>query len=47
MIKAKPVVRVESKTATKSKRELGPRKAAAPKERVERVRTRTKKFKES
>jgi superfamily II DNA/RNA helicase len=47
MIKAKPVVRVESKTNAAPRREPGPRKAATPKEKVERVRTRTKKFKEN
>ena len=41
MIKAKPVVRVASKSAP------APRKAAPPKEKTERTRTRTKKFKES
>jgi len=47
MIKAKPVVRVESKTETTPRRKSGPGKVAAPKEKVERTRTRTKKFKES
>lgn len=47
MIKAKPVVRVQSKTNATPRREPGPRKAATPKEKVERVRTRTKKFKEN
>ena len=45
MVKAKPVVRVESKSAPR--REEAPRKSQAPKEKVERTRTRTKKFKES
>ena len=43
MVKAKPVVRVES-TST-ARRDTVPRKAAAPKKKVERTRTRTKKFK--
>ena len=43
MTKAKPVVRVESKTPVKS----APAKAPTPKEKSERTRTRTKKFKES
>lgn len=47
MIQAKPVVRVESKAATAPRRDSGRRKVAAPQEKVERTRTRTKKFKES
>ena len=47
MVKAKPVVRVESKGSSTPRRDVAPRKAAAPKEKVERTRTRTKKFKES
>ena len=47
MIKAKPVVRVESKTATPPRRDSGRSKVATPREKVERTRTRTKKFKES
>ena len=43
MVMAKPVVRVES-TST-ARRDTVPRKAAAPKKKVERTRTRTKKFK--
>lgn len=41
MVKARPVVRVESKVKST------PRKAAAPIQKTERTRTRTKKFKES
>jgi len=47
MIKAKPVVRIESKTATAPRRDSGRGKVASPQERVERTRTRTKKFKDS
>jgi superfamily II DNA/RNA helicase len=47
MVKAKPVVRVESKGSSTPRRDVAPRKAAPPKEKVERTRTRTKKFKES
>jgi superfamily II DNA/RNA helicase len=47
MVKAKPVVRVESKGSSTPRRDAAPRKAAPQKERVERTRTRTKKFKES
>ena len=43
LVKAKPVVRVES--ASTARRDSFPRKAAAPKEKIERTRTRTKKFK--
>lgn len=43
LVKAKPVVRVES--ASTARRDSVPRKAAAPKEKMERTRTRTKKFK--
>ncbi len=45
MVKAKPIVRVESKSAPR--KDVAPRKTVAPKEKVERNRTRTKKFKES
>lgn len=47
IIKAKPVVRVKSKAATAPRRDSGRSKVAAPQEKVERTRTRTKKFKES
>ena len=47
MIKAKPVVRVESRAATAPRRDSGRLKVVAPQEKVERTRTRTKKFKES
>lgn len=47
MIKAKPVVRVESKTATAPRRDSGRGKVVTPQEKVERTRTRTKKFKEN
>ncbi|MDP1851048.1 MAG: DEAD/DEAH box helicase [Candidatus Planktophila sp.] len=47
MIKAKPVVRVESKTATAPRKDSGRGKVATSQKRVERTRTRTKKFKES
>ena len=45
MVKAKPVVRVESKGSSAPRRDAAPRKAAQPKEKIERTRTRTKKFK--
>jgi superfamily II DNA/RNA helicase len=45
MIKAKPVVRVESKSAPRQDSRRS--KVVAPQEKVERTRTRTKKFKES
>jgi len=47
MVKAKPVVRVESKGSSAPRRDSAPRKAVQPKEKNERTRTRTKKFKES
>ncbi|MDA2962741.1 MAG: DEAD/DEAH box helicase [Actinomycetota bacterium] len=47
IVKAKPVVRVESKAPSKPRREHTPGKAAPAKQKVERARTRTKKFKES
>ena len=47
MIKAKPVVRVESKTATAPRKDSGRGKVATSQKKVERTRTRTKKFKES
>ena len=45
MVKARPVVRVESKGSSAPRRDSAPRKAAQPKEKIERTRTRTKKFK--
>ncbi len=47
MIKAKPVMRVESKTASAPRKESGRGKVATSQKKVERTRTRTKKFKES
>ena len=47
MVKAKPVVRVESKAARATNPPSAARKASAPKEKTERIRTRTKKFKDS
>jgi len=47
MVKAKPVVRVESKGSSAPRRDSAPRKAVQPKEKNERTRTRSKKFKES
>jgi superfamily II DNA/RNA helicase len=47
MIKAKPVVRTESKSISTPRKESATTKAAKPKEKVERTRVRTKKFKES
>ena len=47
MIKAKPVVRVENKTISAPRKDSGRGKVAAPPKKVERTRTRTKKFKES
>ena len=44
IVKAKPVNRVESKAPRAAN---APRQAAAPKEKTERIRTRTKKFKDS
>ncbi len=45
MVKAKPVVRAENKSSTTTRRDVVSRKAAAPKKKIERTRTRTKKFK--
>jgi superfamily II DNA/RNA helicase len=51
LVKAKPVVRVESKSAPAPRRNIASNKPASPKEKpkekVERTRVRTKKFKES
>ncbi len=45
MVVAKPVVRAENKGSTPSRRDTVSRKAAAPKKKLERTRTRTKRFK--
>ncbi|NQW74990.1 MAG: DEAD/DEAH box helicase [Candidatus Planktophila sp.] len=45
MVKAKPVVRAENKSSTTTRRDVVSHKAAAPKKKIERTRTRTKKFK--
>ena len=45
MVKAKPVVRAENKSSTTTRRDVVSHKAADPKKKIERTRTRTKKFK--
>lgn len=47
IVKAKPVVRVESKGSSTPRRDAAPGKSSPQKEKVERTRTRTKKFKEN
>lgn len=47
MVKTKPVVRLESKGSSTPRRDSVPRKATQPRKKIERTRTRTKKFTES